>query len=34
MNIKWEAKEYAENFGFVPQYGRNVFYQMQIAYVD
>ena len=24
MNIKWEAKEYAENFGFVPQYGRNV----------
>ena len=19
MNIKWEAKEYAENFGFVPQ---------------
>lgn len=25
MNIKWEAKEYAENFGFVPQYGKNVF---------
>mgnify|MGYP001778085320 CR=1 FL=1 len=26
MNIKWEAKEYAENFGFVPQYGRNAFF--------
>lgn len=24
MNINWEAKEYASNFSFVPQYGKSV----------